>query len=336
MLQNPVLCSVLTHEPCLQVTQPEINDLFRRPDATLTLFMPPRINANGLIHSFQTGDMTAEAVRDVVLTHCIPQKLSFQDLVALPADTSVPTLLQGTTLQPSQAETGTVKPVTVLQADLHVCAENAIVHTIKEFMIPVGIQIPDSAAARSLDGGDDFLQSLWKDYGEYALPGGVAAVALSALLGLLACHCCGDCKRRRQDPYIHAQQYAQRHEQYRPDASVHPAYWKPNAAREGSAHFQPQYQSEYDDSEDLPSHAPGIPRTSKDGRNGQPLKEDMPSNSRRQQHFDTQDSEEISHQRGRGNTGAHGRSEVPGMHTGSRRAAPYISNRGWHDDTDAF
>lgn len=61
--------------------------------------MPPRDSARGLQYSHEQGDMTDAEIRDIVLVHVLAKKLTFQDLVALPEDTLVDTLLDGTALQ---------------------------------------------------------------------------------------------------------------------------------------------------------------------------------------------------------------------------------------------
>ena len=61
------------------------------------MLMPPRDDARGLRYAYDQGDMSAVDVRDVVLVHILAEKLTFQDIVALPEETLVETLLDGAT-----------------------------------------------------------------------------------------------------------------------------------------------------------------------------------------------------------------------------------------------
>lgn len=145
--------------PTLQVTPEWINELFLREDVTLTVLVPPRSSANGVLYSFEQGDMSAEQVRDLVLTHVIQRDLRFDDLVDLPQDEAVPTLLEGTSLQPSLAgvTSGTSAgeegsgSIGLIDADLDACIENGVMHTIKGWLVPADVTLPDSAAPRDVD-----------------------------------------------------------------------------------------------------------------------------------------------------------------------------------------
>ena len=79
----------------MQVTPETVTDTFSDPDAAITVLMPPRDDARGLLYAHEQGDISDEDVRDVVLVHILAEKLTFQDLVALPEDTQVDTLLDG-------------------------------------------------------------------------------------------------------------------------------------------------------------------------------------------------------------------------------------------------
>lgn len=111
-------------------------------------------------------------VRDVVLVHVIPQLLKFDDLVALPSDELVPTLLDGASLQPSLAgassgsnagEPGSGS-IGLQNPDIDACAPDSILHTIKGLLLPDGFELPASANPRALDGSDD-LESRTVDSG---------------------------------------------------------------------------------------------------------------------------------------------------------------------------
>lgn len=73
-------------------------DKFSDPEAAITVLMPPRDAVRGVQYSHSKGDMTSKDVRDVVLLHVLDEKLTLQDLVDLPEDTLVDTLLVGASL----------------------------------------------------------------------------------------------------------------------------------------------------------------------------------------------------------------------------------------------
>ena len=90
-------------------------------------------------------------VRDVVLVHVIPQLLRFDDLVALPSDELVPTLLDGQKLRPSlagatsgsnagKAGSGSIG---LIASDLNACAPNSTIHTIKDMLLPDDFELPE-------------------------------------------------------------------------------------------------------------------------------------------------------------------------------------------------
>ena len=82
----------------VQVTPEIVTDTFYDPEAAITVLMPPRDAARGLLYAHKQGDISDEDVRDVVLVHVLAEKLMFEDLVALPENTLVDTLLAGATL----------------------------------------------------------------------------------------------------------------------------------------------------------------------------------------------------------------------------------------------
>lgn len=79
----------------LQVTPGQTLKKLSDPAANITVLMPPPDAARGLLYSHSKGDLSAEDARDVVLVHILAEKLTFQDLVALPKETLVDTLLDG-------------------------------------------------------------------------------------------------------------------------------------------------------------------------------------------------------------------------------------------------
>ena len=98
-------------------------------------------------------------MRDVVLVHVIPQLLKFDDLVALPSDELVPTLLDGASLRPSLAgatsgsnagETGSGS-IGLIDADQPACAPNSTLHTIKGLLLPDDFELPETAQPRDLN-----------------------------------------------------------------------------------------------------------------------------------------------------------------------------------------
>ena len=99
----------------------------------------------------------------MVLVHVIPQQLKFADLVALPSDELVPTLLDGARLQPSLAgatsgsnagEAGSGS-IGLIDEDLAACAPNSTMHTIKGLLLPDDFELPASGEPRDLDAQDD-------------------------------------------------------------------------------------------------------------------------------------------------------------------------------------
>ena len=101
-------------------------------------------------------------VRDVVLVHVIPRLLKFDDLVALPSDELVETLLDGAKLRPSLAgatsgsnagEAGSGS-IGLIDEDLSACAPNSTLHTIKGLLLPDDFELPETAQPRALDAQD--------------------------------------------------------------------------------------------------------------------------------------------------------------------------------------
>jgi hypothetical protein len=97
-------------------------------------------------------------VRDIVLGHVVPQKLTFDDLKALPGDEVVPTLLKGNVLKLSSAgstsgsnagETGS-RLVSLLKGDIDACAPNSTMHTIRALLPIANLALPPTAAPRNI------------------------------------------------------------------------------------------------------------------------------------------------------------------------------------------
>jgi hypothetical protein len=134
------------------------NELFSQDDVTLTVLLPPRESANGLLYSYGLGDITAEQVRDIVFVHCMQRKLTYEDLANMDVDEEVETLLEGAVLKPSVAPTAStltsegLGSIGLLESDLDACAKDSVLHTVKGLIVPAGITLPPSAAPRSLEG----------------------------------------------------------------------------------------------------------------------------------------------------------------------------------------
>lgn len=79
----------------LQVTPKSVTDKFTDPNAAITVLMAPRDDWRGVLYSHSKGDLLDTDVRDLVLVAVLDKKLTFQDLVALPKDTQIKTLLDG-------------------------------------------------------------------------------------------------------------------------------------------------------------------------------------------------------------------------------------------------
>lgn len=191
----------------MQVTTSTANELYRSPDASLTVLIPPRMSANGLLFSFEQGDMTAEDIRDIVLVHTMERQLTFDDLLELDEEAVVPTLLSGAALKPSLdgATSGSTAgepglgTIGIIEADLDACADGSIMHTIKGILLPNNIVLPRTAAPRSIEVSEDSAPDSVSTTTLLAFLGGVGLLLL-AILGLCAyCFCCGP-KNRKSEP----------------------------------------------------------------------------------------------------------------------------------------
>ena len=161
-------------------------------------------------------------MRDVVLVHVIPQLLKFDDLVALPSDELVPTLLDGASLRPSLAgatsgsnagETGSGS-IGLIDADQPACAPNSTLHTIKGLLLPDDFELPETAQPRDLnaeDGVEDGVEDRRVPSGDgegdddsggslgTGAIAGIAAAAVAALLLLITLAVIMIAGKRRKD-----------------------------------------------------------------------------------------------------------------------------------------
>jgi hypothetical protein len=97
-------------------------------------------------------------VRDIVLGHVVPQKLTFDDLKTMPEDVVVPTLLKGNVLKLSSAgsttgsnagETGP-RLVSLLKGDIDACAPNSTMHMIRALLPIANLVLPSTAAPHNI------------------------------------------------------------------------------------------------------------------------------------------------------------------------------------------
>lgn len=141
----------------MQVAPEDVNQLYRSSNASVTVLVPPRESANGILHAYGKGDISASVIRDIVLVHTLQRRFLYDDLIQLPVDALVPTLLEGAVLQPSLAgglirSPGSgVGQIGFMHGDLDACADDSVMHTIHGILLPPGVQLPASAAARSID-----------------------------------------------------------------------------------------------------------------------------------------------------------------------------------------
>jgi hypothetical protein len=107
-------------------------------------------------------------VRDIVLGHAVPQKLTFDDLMAMPDDELTPTLLPGNTLKLSASGTtpssnvgeGSSGSIALLQKDIDACTPNSTMHTIRALLPIANIALPPTAAPRTCNVSSFIASSL--------------------------------------------------------------------------------------------------------------------------------------------------------------------------------
>jgi hypothetical protein len=93
-------------------------------------------------------------VRDIVLGHVVEQKLTLDDLMAMPKDEITPTLLPGNSLKLSTAGATTggnagkvdCESIVLLKGDIDACAPNSTMHTIRALLPIANLQLPPTAA----------------------------------------------------------------------------------------------------------------------------------------------------------------------------------------------
>jgi hypothetical protein len=93
-------------------------------------------------------------VRDIVLGHVVEQKLTLNDLLAMPKDEITPTLLPGNSLKLStacatiggNADKAGSESIVLLKEDIDACAPNSIMHTIRALLPIANLQVPPTAA----------------------------------------------------------------------------------------------------------------------------------------------------------------------------------------------
>jgi hypothetical protein len=97
-------------------------------------------------------------LRDIVLGHVVPQKLTFEDLKVLPPDNLTPTLLTGNSLQLSTAGatsgSNAGQPgsgsISLVEVDLNACAPNSTIHTVRALLPIANLELPSTAAPRNV------------------------------------------------------------------------------------------------------------------------------------------------------------------------------------------
>jgi hypothetical protein len=142
-----------------------------------------------------------------VLVHVIPQLLKFDDLVKLPSEQLIPTLLDGADLRPSLAGATSGSnagsegsgSIGLLATDKDACAPNSTLHTIKGLLLPDGYDLPRSAQPRDLSeqqtvssravgnegGSSDGGSSLTNGAIAGIAAAGVAAILLLLVIGVI-------------------------------------------------------------------------------------------------------------------------------------------------------
>jgi hypothetical protein len=96
-------------------------------------------------------------VRDVVLGHVVPEKLTLDDLMAMPTDEITDTLLTGNGLKlsPDGPTTGSnvgeagAGSISLLMPDIDACAPNSTMHTIGALLPIANLELPPTAAPRT-------------------------------------------------------------------------------------------------------------------------------------------------------------------------------------------
>lgn len=153
---------------------------------------------NGLLYSHGQGDMNAQELRDIVLVHSMKGQFSFADLLQLPEDEQIPTLLNGAALQPSlsgassDSAAGSQGSGTLglIDRDLDACAEKSVMHTIKGTLLPTSIKLPESASPRAIDSSNTNNISDAGNGSRTLLIAFIAGAGLLCLGLVAACICC--------------------------------------------------------------------------------------------------------------------------------------------------
>lgn len=143
----------------MQVAPEPVNAVLKDPNANWTILIPPETESRRVGALFTSNQLSREEVRDAVLVHMVPARLTLKDLKGLPPGTLVPTALEGSALSLSlgtSSSSGSGKGL--VDADIDACAKDSVIHTIDGLLVP-----------------DDLYEKL-----ETASPADTQAIAVSA------------------------------------------------------------------------------------------------------------------------------------------------------------
>lgn len=148
----------------VQAAPPDEVWLFKNPNATITVLVPPRTHLNGILYAFDQKALKASDIWDIVSLHIIPELITAADLVA-GQGRLIPTLnADGQQLRlslslsdtsgrgaNSNAPAGTVG---IIDADIDACAPGSTMHAIGSMLFPDDFLLPPEGQPRALDASD--------------------------------------------------------------------------------------------------------------------------------------------------------------------------------------
>lgn len=197
----------------IQDVPEDVKNLLQGQDAEMTIFLPPRESANGVLYSHAKDDLSARAVRNIALVHMIDKKLTLEDFFALSEGEAIDTILAKEVITPSLvgatsgSSTGDDPESTrLIEGDLDACVENSVMHSITNMLVPTEFsegRLPPSAAPRAIGKEDDRLLS---PAVLYSIIGAGGVLVLSLVAILVYCLCCFRSKKKEPDNDINMSQ----------------------------------------------------------------------------------------------------------------------------------
>lgn len=151
----------------VQAAPPDEVWLFKDPNATITVLVPPRTHLNGILYAFDQQALKASEIWDIVSLHVIPDLITSSDLLN-GQGRLIPTLNadgQQLRLSLSLSDTSGRGPnsnapagtVGITDADMDACAAGSTMHAIGSMLFPDDFLLPPEGQPRDLnarDGGD--------------------------------------------------------------------------------------------------------------------------------------------------------------------------------------